>query len=193
MTPRESCDMGTSLQSSAIDKSIDIRVECSYTAEDRSWLAGGEKDPNQVHSYQLQWRRTDRHLMVYRAGRLICHVGLLKHEVEISGEQIWVAGVGSVLTHKEYRGQGFGRAGLRAAEEFVLKEWGIDFMLLFCRPALEKWYGCLGWFRIDAPVWIEQDQGEDQGEILAPLPTLVKMLSPKPWPKSAVYLRSLPW
>jgi GNAT superfamily N-acetyltransferase len=128
-----------------------------------------------------------------RRTALICGAGTSAYEVKISGEQIWVAGVGSVLTHKEYRGQGFGRAGLRAAEEFVLKEWGIDFMLLFCRPALEKWYGCLGWFRIDAPVWIEQDQGEDQGEILAPLPTLVKMLSPKPWPKSAVYLRSLPW
>lgn len=189
MTNHQSCDMGTSLQSPSIDKSIDIRVECSYTAEDRSSLAGGEKDPSQTHSYHLQWRRTDRHVMVYRTGRLICHVGLLKHQVEVSGEPIWVAGVGSVLTHKDYRGQGFGRAGLRVAEEFVLKEWGLDFMLLFCRPALEKWYGSMGWFRIDALVWIEQDQGE----ILAPLPTLVKALSPKPWPKSAVYLRSLPW
>jgi GNAT superfamily N-acetyltransferase len=189
MTHCESCDMGTSLQSSSIDKSIDIRVECSYTAENQSSLAGGEKDPNQVHSYHLRWRRTDRHVMVYGAGRLVCHVGLLKHAVEISGEQIWVAGVGSVLTHKECRGQGLGRAGLRAAEEFVLKEWGIDFLLLFCRPALEKWYESLGWFRIDAPVRIEQDQGE----IVAPLPTLVKTLSPKPWPKSVVHLRSLPW
>jgi hypothetical protein len=136
MTPRESCDMGTSLQSSAIDKSIDIRVEYSYTAEDRSWLAGGEKDPNQVHSYQLQWRRTDRHVMVYRAGRLICHVGLLKHEVEISGEQIWVAGVGSVLTHKEYRAKASAVPGsgplknssLRSGESisccsFVVQPW----------------------------------------------------------------------
>lgn len=50
MTHRESCDMGTSLQPSSIDMSIDIREECSYTAEDRSSLAGREKDPNQVRS-----------------------------------------------------------------------------------------------------------------------------------------------
>jgi aminoglycoside 2'-N-acetyltransferase I len=180
---------GMDLRTSVPPEAIEVRLVNSYTAEDRLDLAGGQKDPSQTSEYGLQWRPTEKHVLVFAGGKAVCHVGLVKHTVIVDAHPVSVVGIGGVLTRSECRGHGYGRVGMEAAESFAQREWGVQFLLLFCRPALEKWYGSAGWSRITQSVWIEQQEGS----ILAPLVTMVKALTQNIWPQGEVRLCSLPW
>ena len=168
---------------------IEVRVEEFYSGADRSDLAGGETDPSQTGAYQLQWRPTEKHVLIVESGRNICHVGLVKHTVAVDGNPVPVAGIGGVLTRPECRGRGYARIAMKAAEAFALSQMGVDFMLLFCRPALQSWYEGLGWMKVSSAVWIEQQQRT----IVQPLVSMVRCLGPKQWPLGEVRLGCLPW
>ncbi len=168
---------------------IEVRVVDSYTEADRSDLAGGEKDPSQTGAYQLQWRPTEKHVLILESGRKVCHVGLVQHAVAVEGHALAVAGIGGVLTRPECRGRGYGRIAMKAAEAFASSQMGVDFMLLFCRPALQCWYESLGWVKVASSVWVEQQQGP----IVQPLASMVRCLGPKLWPQGEVRLGCLPW
>ena len=168
---------------------IEVRVVDSYTEADRSDLAGGEKDPSQTGAYQLQWRPTEKHVLILEGGRKVCHVGLVKHSVAVEGHPVPIAGIGGVLTRSECRGHGYGRIAMKEAEAFASSQMGVDFMLLFCRPALQCWYEGLGWVKVSSSVWVEQQQGP----IVQPLVSMVRCLGPKLWPQGEVRLGCLPW
>jgi GNAT superfamily N-acetyltransferase len=168
---------------------IEVRVMEFYSGADRSDLAGGEKDPSQTSAYQLQWRPTEKHVLIVEGGRQVCHVGLVKHTVAIEGHAVPIAGIGGVLTRPEYRARGYGRIAMKAAEAFALSQMGVDFMLLFCRPALQSWYEGLGWVKVSSSVWVEQQQGT----IVQPLVSMVRCLGPMQWPQGEVRLGCLPW
>jgi len=168
---------------------IEVRVVDSYSGEDRRDLASGEKDPSQTSAYQLQWRPTEKHVLILEGGRKVCHVGLVQHTVAVEGHAVAVAGIGGVLTRPECRGLGYGRIAMKAAEDFASSQMGVDFMLLFCRPALQCWYEGLGWVKVASPVWIEQQQGT----IVQPLVSMVRCLGSKQWPQGEVRLGCLPW
>ena len=168
---------------------IEVRVEDFYSEVDRRDLAGGEKDPSQTSAYQLQWRPTEKHVLIVAGGRKVCHVGLVKHCVAVEGHPVPVAGIGGVLTRPECRGRGHGRIAMKAAEAFALSQMGVEFMLLFCRPALQCWYEGLDWMKVSSAVWIEQQQGT----IIHPLVSMVRCLGAKQWPQGEVRLGSLPW
>jgi len=168
---------------------IELSVVEFYSAADRSELAGGEKDPSQTSVYQLQWRPTEKHVLIVEGGKKVCHVGLLKHTVAVAGQTVPVAGIGGVLTRPECRGLGYGRMAMKAAEDFALSRMDVDFMLLFCRPALQCWYEGLGWVKVSSSVWVEQSQGT----IVQPLVWMVRCLGTKQWPQGEVQLGCLPW
>ena len=168
---------------------IEVRVEEFYSGAVRSDLAGGKTDPSQTGAYQLQWRPTEKHVLIVESGRNICHVGLVKHTVAVDGNPVPVAGIGGVLTRPECRGRGYARIAMKAAEAFALSQMEVDFMLLFCRPALQSWYEGLGWMKVSSAVWIEQQQRT----IVQPLVSMVRCLGPKQWPLGEVRLGCLPW
>jgi aminoglycoside 2'-N-acetyltransferase I len=176
-------------QSSMPPAPIEVRVVESYSEADRSDLASGEKDPSQTRAYQLQWRPTEKHVLIVEGGRKVCHVGLVKHTVAVEEHPVPVAGIGGVLTRPECRGLGYGRMAMAAAEAFALSQMGVDFMLLFCRPALQRWYEGLGWVKVSSSVWVEQEQGP----IVQPLVSMVRCLGAKQWPQGEVRLGCLPW
>ncbi len=168
---------------------IEVRVVDSYAEADRCDLAGGEKDPSQTSAYQLQWRPTEKHVLILESGRKVCHVGLVQHTVAVEGHAVAVAGIGGVLTRPESRRRGYGRIAMKAAEAFASSQMGVDFMLLLCRPALQRWYESLGWVKVASSVWVEQQQGP----IVQPLVSMVRCLGPKLWPQGEVRLGCLPW
>src|SRR5579863_7772794 len=65
--------------------SIEIDISASYPPEVKSDLAGGEDDPSRTHGYNLSWRPTETHIFVSAEGVKMCHVGLVRQTVEISG------------------------------------------------------------------------------------------------------------
>jgi len=168
---------------------IEIRIVESYSALDRSNLAGGESDPNQTDSYHLQWQPKTEHVLVFESGVAVSHVGLVKHTVAVGERLVPVAGIGGVLTRPDCRGKGFGQMAMQKAQELALQHLRVSFGLLFCRTAMQAWYERQGWLAIDEPVWIDQPGGS----ILAPLVVMVKCFGEEIWPSGTVRLGSLPW
>ena len=79
----------------------DIRIADSYSPAERSELAGDETDPSQTACYRLQWRPTEKHLLLFQGGEIACHLGLLSHSVEVASVPIPVVGFGGLLVRKE--------------------------------------------------------------------------------------------
>ena len=169
--------------------SIEIEVSTSYPLEVKRDLAGGDEDPSHTHGYKLRWRPTETHFFVSIDGVKMCHVGLVRQTVKVSGVSLDVAGVGGVLVRSGERGHGYGRVAMEAAEAFVTREWKVGFMLLFCREVLRPWYDALGWRRVLGATWAEQPNGS----IVLPLDSMWKSLGGARWPDGDVHLHSQPW
>ncbi len=185
--PIGSLDSTPSPESS--ERSTEIEVSASYPPEVKRDLAGGEEDPSRTHDYKLSWRPTETHIYISAGGKKMCHVGLVRQTVRVSGAALEVAGAGGVLVRSGERGHGYGRAAMEAAEAYVAREWKIGFMLLFCREVLRPWYDALGWRRVLGATWAEQPNGS----IVLPLDSMWKSLSGARWPDGDVYLHSRPW
>jgi aminoglycoside 2'-N-acetyltransferase I len=168
---------------------LEIQIVDAYSRADRDELAEGDEDPSRTHDYQLQWRPTEKHVLIVEGGQTACHVGLLKQLVEVNGEGVYVAGLGGVLTRAGCRGRGYAQKAMQTAETFARSEMGVKFIVLFCRPALESWYEGLGWRKIPGQVWVQQER-ED---VLLPIAAMVRCLENDPWPQGEVRLGSSPW
>lgn len=83
---------------------LEVQIVESYSAADRNDLAGGEKDPSQTSAYQLQWRPTEKHVLVVEVERGFV-MGLVRWTVEVQGNLVSVAGLGGVLARRECRGR----------------------------------------------------------------------------------------
>src|SRR5271154_1995366 len=112
------CIEGTT-RSSRPEETFEIEISRTYSAADKSDLAGGEEDPSQTHPYKLQWRPTETHVFLCAGGKRLCHVGIVEQTVEIAGDPVGLAGIGGVLARSGARGHGYGRIAMRAAEDFV--------------------------------------------------------------------------
>jgi GNAT superfamily N-acetyltransferase len=181
--PAHSSDASSDLSRSSIE------ISASYPPEVKRDLADGDEDPSRTHGYNLSWRPTETHIFVSAQGRKMCHVGLVRQTVEVSGVSLDIAGVGGVLVRSGARGHGYGRMAMEAAEEFAAREWGVAFMLLFCREAVRPWYDDLGWRKVLGATWAEQPNGSN----VLPLDSMWKSLHGARWPDGDVYLRSRPW
>jgi GNAT superfamily N-acetyltransferase len=175
--------------SASTELPLEIEISSSYPPEVKKNLAGGEDDPSRTHDYKLSWRPTETHIFVYAAGTKMCHVGLLRQTVEVADASLEVAGVGGVLVRTDVRGHGYGHAAMDAAEAFAAREMNVEFMLLFCRDAVQAWYDALGWRKVLCATWAEQPSGS----VVLPLVSMWKSLRGTRWPDGDVYLRSLPW
>jgi GNAT superfamily N-acetyltransferase len=169
--------------------SVEVEISTSYPLEVKRDLAGGEEDPSRTHDYKLSWRPTETHIFASAHGRKMCHVGLVRQTVEISGVTLDVAGVGGVLVRSGERGHGYGRAAMDVAEAYVAREWKLGFALLFCREPLRPWYDALGYRRVLGATWAEQPNGS----VVLPLESMWKSLSGAQWPDGDLYLHSRPW
>jgi GNAT superfamily N-acetyltransferase len=176
-------------RSSRSEDTFEIEISRFYTAEDKNDLAEGEEDPSQTRPYKLQWRPTDTHVFLSARGKRQCHVGIVEQIIEIGGTPTRIAGIGGVLARKESRGCGYGRLTMEAAEDFARREMGVEFILLFCRPVVKRWYDLLGWANVCDAVWADQPEGE----VRIPLVAMTKSLGTNPWPQGEVHLRSRPW
>lgn len=171
------------------EPSVEIEVSTSYPQEVKLDLSGGDEDPSRTHDYKLSWRPTETHIFASSGGKKMCHIGLVRQVVEISGVSLDVAGIGGVLVRSGERRHGYGHAAMEAAEAFVVRKWKTEFMLLFCREVLRPWYDALGWRRVLGATWAEQPSGS----IVLPLESMWKSLSGARWPEGDMYLHSWPW
>jgi hypothetical protein len=167
---------------------LEVPIVESYSAADRNDCLKGKKDPSQTSAHQLQGRLTEKHLLAVEGRKRVCHLRLVRQTVGVLGNLVSVARIGGVLARRECRG-GILRIAMETAEAFPLRSDGREFILLFCRPAPQSFYGHLGWARVLSAVWVEQVQGD----VLLPLVSMVKCLGAEQWPEGEVHLRSRLW
>jgi aminoglycoside 2'-N-acetyltransferase I len=166
-----------------------MRVAERLTEEERRALFEWGENIFGAEDLQYRWRPKDLHFLLEEDGRVVSHVGLLRHAVTAGGRSVEVAGVGGVVTVAGAQGRGYAQRGMRHAAEFFCQEWGVEFGLLFCRDALVVFYERLGWRLVEAPVHIEQPDGPVESS----LNVMVLPCDGRPWPEGEVRLQSFPW
>ena len=169
--------------------SVEIRVAEKLTEAEKHTLFEWGENIWGVEDLRYRWRPKDLHFMLEEDGRLVSHVGLVRHAVRAGGQAVDVAGVGGVVTVPEAQGRGLAQRGMRHAAEFFCHEWGVEFGLLFCRDALVAFYERLGWQMVEAPVFVEQPDGPVESTINV----MVLPCDGRAWPAGEVRLESFPW
>ena len=94
-------------------------------------------------------------------GRLISHAGILERDALLDGEPIRIAGIAEMLTHPEFRRQGYGAAALREVASFMHDELRAQFALLVCPLSAIPFYSALGWQRFNGTIIAEVEGGMD--------------------------------
>ena len=169
--------------------SVEIRVSEKLSGEEWTSLFEWGEDIFGPDDHKYRWRPKDLHFVLEEDGRVMGHVGLLRHAVSVGGRRIEVAGVGGVVTRPEAQGRGLAQRGMRHAAEFFCREWGVEFGFLFCRDELVAFYERLGWQLVEAPVVVEQPDGPVQSIFHV----MVLPCDGRAWPAGEVRLESLPW
>jgi GNAT superfamily N-acetyltransferase len=169
--------------------SVEIRVSEKLSEEERRTLFGWGENIFGAEDLRYRWRPKDVHLVLEEGGRVVSHIGLLRHAVSAGGRTVEVAGVGGVVTVPEAQGRGHAQRGMRHAAEFFCREWGVEFGLLFCGDALVAFYERLGWQPVPEPVVIEQPDGP----VESAFHVLVLPCDGRAWPAGEVRLESFPW
>jgi len=166
-----------------------MRIVESLSDEERLILLGTGNDLSNVARYRLTWRPKDLHVLRYENGRLVAKASILKHQVFVNGQPVWVAGVGGVVTVPAVQGRGHASAIMEYVAVYIRDHLGMSFGLLFCREALVRFYVRFGWHLIQDEVMINQPDGE----VPSPLPVMVLACSAVSWPAGSLRLASEPW
>lgn len=104
------------------------------------------------------WAHADKRIFVRLGGERVGHAGLYFRDVKDGDHEVFICGVGAVMTLPHARKQGCANAAMTAAAK-VMKEEGCDFGLLFCEPHSVAFYEGLGWGVFQGDVHCEQPEG----------------------------------
>lgn len=97
--------------------------------------------------------------LVHRQGAEVYgHVGVVARTIRCGSHHVTVAGVQNVAVHPAFRGRGLGPKLMSGAMEEARRR-GIDFGLLFCVPALERYYKSIGWHSVSEPATMMDEHG----------------------------------
>lgn len=105
--------------------------------------------------------RMDQSRVLLIDGRIVAHLRVWDREIRVRGSVLRAGGIGSVLTHPDYRGRGCARALMRNAEAYML-DAGYDVGLLFTIIGT-PFYQALGWTPIPLPTFavdLESEPGD---------------------------------
>jgi predicted N-acetyltransferase YhbS len=124
-------------------------------------------------------------------GALKGHIGVVVRRILAGGQPAVIAGIQNMAVTPEWRGRGIGDALMRSAMDEG-RARGIPFGLLFCVPALEKFYAKLGWRRIDVDARMDFE-----GKVNIPIPgkniVMVTELATTPFPPGDLHLQGPDW
>ena len=95
----------------------------------------------------IEWAKRQWSVMVWSddGSRVLAHAGVLIREARHNDREVRVGGIGGVMTHPEFRKQGYATAAVARCVEFFREQGDIDFGLLVCVKPLLPFYASLGW------------------------------------------------
>jgi predicted N-acetyltransferase YhbS len=124
-------------------------------------------------------------------GRINGHVGVVVRAITCGARELTVGGIQNLAVRPELRGSGLGRA-LAARCMIEAKSRGLMYGLLFCVPALRRYYESLGWFTVGAPVSMLDSQGV-KSQLPAKNICLAMRLGSTPFPPGNIDLQGADW
>lgn len=158
---------------------------------DREYLDGwGPWDPRRGYGYA----RGELHALARSCGRMIGYATSARRFVGVGDQEVVIAGTGGVVTSPEMRGQGVGRAVLRALQEANRGLAPAPFGFLGCREEVVPFYESCGFRRVDALVR-DVSPRDAMSVVESRGPTMI-CAGTEPldaWPEGAIDLRDLPW
>jgi nodulation protein A len=137
----------------------------------------------------IEWASHEWNGLGHIGGELVSQLCLLKREITVGQERVWVAGIGGVATHPHWQRHGLASQLMRAAADFIRHEMDVNFGLLICSETIRPFYEGLGWLMVaDTLNFVQNNQP-------GTLKTCVMILkiSADPFPQGVIDLRGLPW
>jgi predicted N-acetyltransferase YhbS len=169
--------------------SVEIRFADMLTNEERETLFNWGERIFGVEDAGYRWRPKELHFITEEDGRVVSHVGVLKTTVTAGGREVTVGGVGGVVTVPAAQGRRYVHAAMRRAAEFICRELGGEFGMLFCLPRLAPFYERQGWQLIEDDVEFEQPAGR----VVWPYRVMVLPCGERTWPTGRVEVGGFPW
>jgi hypothetical protein len=169
--------------------SVEIRFAEALADEERQALFGWGRNIFGIEDAGYSWRPKTFHFITEEDGRVLSHVGVIKTSVRVGGREVTVGGVGGVVTIPEAQVRHLVHAAMLQADEFICRELGAEFGMLFCLPRLAPFYARQGWRLVEDEVEIEQPAGK----VTWPYQIMVKPCGEREWPAGRVEVGGLPW
>jgi aminoglycoside 2'-N-acetyltransferase I len=88
--------------------------------------------------------------------RAVAHAGIVIRHALWNDCRVKVGGVGSVMTHPDFRARGYARTAVDRVIEFFRERDDVDFALLVCKPSLIPLYERLGWTTFSGDLLVDQ-------------------------------------
>jgi hypothetical protein len=168
---------------------VEIRFAEALTDGERQALFGWGENIFGIEDANYRWRPKDYHFITEEDGRPLSHVGVLKTTVRAGEAAVTVGGVGGVVTRPEAQGRHYVHAAMRQAADFICKELGAEFGMLFCLPRLAPFYARQGWQMVEEEIEMEQPDGK----VVWPYHVMVWPCGERTWPAGRIEVGGLPW
>lgn len=144
------------------------------------------------HRWLIKPGSNDLWFLAQKGKRVVGSVWLHHRTVAAQVGPLKIGGIGNVCSHPDVWGQGFARACLTKAQEYLSHSDQIEFGLLFAGRAESAFYEKLGWRRVENPIW-NTAEGKKIKEA-----TGVKMIYPARfplayWPEGEISLNGPGW
>lgn len=167
-----------------------IKQALELTPEESHALFNWSDDVFNAAGCTLSWGGgSNTHFVLETEGQPMCQLGALRHEVDVDGVTVKIAGLGGVITRPEAQGRGYARRLIQHALSVCAEEWSIEAGMLFCLDHMIPYYNSIGWQQLLVPVMIDQPQGP----VPAPGGVFVRPLGDRKWPAGPVFVNRMPW
>jgi predicted N-acetyltransferase YhbS len=130
-----------------------------FGPDDFERIVDGETDPFGTEHLGIVWRDKSGHVGLTMESRLIGHAGWVPVQVQgPTGQIVNVLGLGGVMLHRDFRGNGAGRQVVVGAMK-RMADLGGSIGMLFCRSERLPFYERIGWLHIEKTVTADQPTG----------------------------------
>jgi aminoglycoside 2'-N-acetyltransferase I len=177
-----------------------LRWGTELTAADHLGLAGlfdseyaddrGPWSPRTGYGYAAP----DLHALALHDGAVVGHAGTTRRFIAVGDAEVLISGIGGVITHRDVRGRGVGRAVVTALQTAIRGSAPASFGLLGCREAAVPFYAACGFVRVDAV--IRDNSPRDGATVVESTGPTMVCAGGEPvgaWPDGTIDLRGLPW
>jgi GNAT superfamily N-acetyltransferase len=171
---------------SQIPPELDRAIE----ALDQLAFAGDDDGPPDPEFGPIDWSTPHEwNALGWLDGQLVSQLCLLRREILVGEERVWVAGIGGVATHPQWQHKGLASQLLRATADFIRAEIHTPFGVLLCAEATRPFYEKAGWQLAAAELFFTQNGARRTMKTCV----MVMNFTEKAFPEGMIDLCGLVW